>query len=523
MLTKSIQICALCGIMSAAFLSTARAFEGSLVAAHLVGEGKSYYLQGQYPQAIHEFGKALLVDPNNEEAQFYLAKMGTSTSFLRGQGEQVVKNIEWYQRQLAKVLQDKVDDEKMMKRLITEKKKLDDLVANKEAENEQLQKKVSEVQKYFRNKAAQDRALLTVMEDQMEKKNEAITCLNNELCTVKDTLVTKVALLEEKDKKLVAMDQKVADVEKESRRQAAQDQALINNIERLSEIKGRQIERLHEDLSVLKDHLEVQAKDGQAKAEKVQNLSAEVRSLEKALNTTESRWSSTRANYDRSIRTLQSQIDQQIRQKAAAEERHNKDLTKLQKTITDKQNEIKQKNDKLASTNQQLAAAHKELDARKRMIVMLQQSLSSLDEELTRALSRNKEEMAQETVEDIRDNVRNLAKTRFLEREDKAMEELKAKLAAVRTQIADIERADNKKADLPKLLELKEKLTEVKVQLKERGELWGGQNSIFELLSNRLRDTEERLDVVVKDVQARDSQVKEIERQLNSVLTQAEK
>lgn len=521
----------LIGVFYFLSVSPATAFEGTLVAEHLVAEGINFYAQGEYPQAIHEFSKALLVDPNNEEAQYYLGKMGMGTGLLFGEKRtkdfhlgRAIKNVDWYQQQLTQIEKDRADKEKVLQWLYAEKKKLDSVVANKLAENQQLRGKISQVQQHFKSKTAQDRALLSTMEKQVVEKDKTISCLNDELCALEKTLVTKVSLLEEKQKQVAALDKQIVSVRESARRKAAEDRALINGIEQISAQKSHQIARLNTDLYQLKNQLKSEIQDSQEKEQKVKDLSGDLRALERELTITESRWESTRVDYDRSIQNLEIQLEQQLRHKAAAEDKYSKDFKKLKQLLQVKQTEIVIKNGELAKADIKLDQAHRELDASKRLIAQLQQSLGMLDEELAKTLNKDNEALSdnKQTGKNVRDHAQRVAQTRYLEQEDRIMAELKAKLATARTQIADIERG-GKKIDLPKLLELKEKLTEVKIWLKQRQEKGGGQKGDFTVLSQRLRDTQEQLALVVQDIEARNIQVKEMEKQLNSVLTQAEK
>ena len=55
-----------------------------MAAQYLTDLGKSYYDAGQEDEAVHEFSKALLVDPHNIEAISYLHKMGFNQGLYPG-------------------------------------------------------------------------------------------------------------------------------------------------------------------------------------------------------------------------------------------------------------------------------------------------------------------------------------------------------------------------------------------------------------------------------------------------------
>lgn len=58
--------------------------EDNTVASSLVDLGKSFYQEGNRKEAIHEFSKALLVDPYNKEAKEYLKKLGLKSGLYQG-------------------------------------------------------------------------------------------------------------------------------------------------------------------------------------------------------------------------------------------------------------------------------------------------------------------------------------------------------------------------------------------------------------------------------------------------------
>ncbi|MDD5281708.1 MAG: tetratricopeptide repeat protein [Candidatus Omnitrophica bacterium] len=57
------------------FLSTTPAFSQSLEADYLCELGKTFYIQGKIDDALSEFTKVLLIDPNNQQAKDYINKI----------------------------------------------------------------------------------------------------------------------------------------------------------------------------------------------------------------------------------------------------------------------------------------------------------------------------------------------------------------------------------------------------------------------------------------------------------------
>ena len=75
------------------FLCINSAFAQSLEVDYLCELGKTFYAQGRADDALSEFTKVLLVDPNNQQAKEYINK-------IVGYGESVLQECRVRQRRL---------------------------------------------------------------------------------------------------------------------------------------------------------------------------------------------------------------------------------------------------------------------------------------------------------------------------------------------------------------------------------------------------------------------------------------
>ena len=294
----------------------ARAQMTSLVAQNLVAEGKNYYASGDYAKAIHEFSKALLADPNNEEAQHYLNGMGMDVGLLIGDNKtklyhlsKIAKNIDWYKMEMSKLEQDNAEKERLADLLKKEKQRLAEALANKEAENVALKEQVGEVV-----------STVKTLEKDTVKKEKEISCLNEELCALEETLVTKVALLEEKEVRIKDLDRDVRLTRKEAKQRAAQDRAMIKGIESHAQRKEKQVARLSMDVAKLKETVSDRDSVLEEREARLKELTAEIRGMERDLRETEQRWQAVQLDYEKKLQDRDGQVEQVQERHAQAEQ-----------------------------------------------------------------------------------------------------------------------------------------------------------------------------------------------------------
>ena len=504
----------------------AGAYESSLIADQLVMEGKQYYAMGDYARAIHELSKALLVDPNNAEAQYYLNHLGAAAGVLLSRNSsslgpmaQMTKNLEWYKTELAKLERDNLEKSRLAQGLQAEREKLNQRLANREQENKVLRDKVGDVQGHFRKKANQDRAMIKELEKISAKQEKEIACLNDELCTLEETLLTKVEVIDEQEGDIRDLALNVQEVKKMAQQRAAEDRVLIKSIEATSERKSKEIAKLSTDLIDTKDKLATSKQTLTEKDKKVNELVDDISALEQELSTTEKRWESTKLDYEKTIQDLEKEVSQNKTQLSKSDEQYSRKIKKLQTVLREKRDELTAKENRLIAANYKLEVAQKALEAKNQVVGQLRKSLLALEQELVHVQARNQNEvLAKESGPKISKG--DQERIDFIRKQDRLILDLKQKLADARQEIRKIEKSTGQ-SDIKKLLDLKEQLTIVKLQLQDQGSQVSQNREQYDLLRSRLVDTEKRLDVLVDLSQDKDIQFKEIEQQLSEVLTQA--
>ncbi len=507
--------------------SVAGAQEKSLIADYLVTEGKNYYVAGDYAKAIHELSKALLVDPNHEEAQYYLNKLGATASLLLGrrsskisQLNQMARNVEVYKNELVKLERDNMKKTKLTELMQKEREKLNQILVSKEEENKGLKEKINNVQEHFHQKANEDRGKIKELEKIKEKQKKEIACLNDELCTLEETLLTKVELIEDQQTEIKSLNKNVQEVKKMAKQRAAEDRELIKGIERSSSQKSQEIAKLNTDLIDVQGRLSVTETNLSEKEKKINELGTEINSLEKELNTTESRWESTKSDYEKTIEKLESAVTQQKTLLSKSEEEYDSKMKRLKKALRERRSELDAKEKRLDAANMKLELTQRALEAKGKVITQLRKSLLALEQELVHIQASNKNEILAKKQKGQKISQDEQERMAFIKRQDQLIFDLKEKLAAARQEIRTMEKSAAQ-SDVRKLIDLKEQLTIVKLQLEESASASLQDSKQYDLLKDRLLDTEKRLDVLVRVSQEKDIQVKELEQQLSEVLTQA--
>ena len=516
-------------LISAFFLvlnPLAGAYESSLIADHLVMEGRNYYAAGDYTRAIHELSKALLIDPNNAEAQYYLNHLGAAAGVLLGRGSSsmsqmahMTRNLDWYKTELSKMERDNIEKARLAEILKAEREKLNQRLVNREQENKVLRNKIGDVQTHFRKKANQDRSMIRELEKISAQKEKEIACLNDELCTLEETLLTKVEVIDVQETEIKDLAKNVQEVKKMAQQRTAEDRVLIKSIEAVSERKSKEIAKLSTDLVETKDQLATSKQTLTEKDKKMSELADEINSLEKELNTTEKRWESTKLDYDKTIQDLEREITQNKTQLSKTGDQYSQKVKRLQDALREKRNELTAKENRLIAANYKLEVTQKALEAKNQVVGQLRKSLLALEQELVHVQAQNQNEvLAKQSGKNISKSDQD--RIDFIRKQDNLILDLKQKLADARQEIRKIEKSTGQ-SDLTKLLDLKEQLTVVKLQLQDQGSQIPQNREQYDLLKSRLVDTEKRLEVLVRLSQEKDIEFKEIEQQLSEVLTQA--
>jgi len=205
-----------------------------MASGHFVAEGRAYYEQGNHKRAIDSFSKALLSDPDNEEAKEYLNKLGVSGSIYLGKGTQL-------------------DEITRLSRTVSELQ-AQNQVATQEAASLQQTVVGLQIEK-------------SGLENDLDQKREEIVNLNADLFQMKHALNTHLSDIQAKTRELTQIETELA---------LATEDAPGEDIASLEESKGK----YEGDVAGLQEKL----KKAQARtADKRQAQNTRIKELEKEL------------------------------------------------------------------------------------------------------------------------------------------------------------------------------------------------------------------------------------------------
>jgi len=156
-----------------------------LAAGHFVEEGRMYYEQGKYKRAIDSFSKALLSDPDNQEAKEYLHKMGVSGSIYMGRDA----SLDEITRLSQTVSELKAKNERAVQETQSLHKTVDDLQGQKTNLEDQLARKKEEIVSLNADLFQMQHALTSHLNDIQEKARE-LDKINTQLDSAGDEVKT---------------------------------------------------------------------------------------------------------------------------------------------------------------------------------------------------------------------------------------------------------------------------------------------------------------------------------------------
>ncbi|MCK5580074.1 MAG: tetratricopeptide repeat protein [Candidatus Omnitrophica bacterium] len=399
----------------------------SLVAQYLVAEGVHYYRQGEYANAVHEFSKALLLDPNNEDAQRYLNELDINAGLLYGKKKtrslrsgRLDRRPEWYEKRIAAL-------EKKHKRRVNvtlsikeEQEALQKKVDEKRKENASLRQEVKQIKKKYQSLSAKDRVLLESTAKMAQEKEEEATGLHAELGTAKDKLVRKLAMIAEKDKQIEAIErnlkQKISTVQEEVQESIKKKEVLLHEVKAANVRKDKQVTNLKKEIESLERAVIEKANKLKEKEEKVASLKKELKRLP-------AKHKAQLKEKDQRIKDLKEGNRQEI-EKLEAEDRHKiKELeTENQQKIEELKGESQQRITSLKKDMQEDVAKDKN------MIKELRGQVSSKDKEMSR--KRKAIDKLNQEIAGLKADVKN--KTALIQEKDKKFKKLEASFAVVK-------------------------------------------------------------------------------------------
>src|SRR3989339_325019 len=263
----------------------------------LVETGEHYLRQRDAETAIHEFSKALMINPDNEKAREYLKMSGMKNGLYSGVvgyeshfGE-LNRHIEDYKQQVLNLQTEKFKLRGKFVDLMNEKKRLYESNLAKSSRIVDLEQKLDNIKEQLYQRDAvirrqewKDKVEMNEVEALISQRNRF---LKEEVIRQKSELDALKSILDEKDENLEDIKQRFAEVISSSR----EHQVVLGTFDQFKDqaykVNDRQDRMIHvmEDVMQYSDGHLVEAKDSLVKKELdlVQNQEARLARLDDAV------------------------------------------------------------------------------------------------------------------------------------------------------------------------------------------------------------------------------------------------
>jgi hypothetical protein len=304
---------------------------------------------------------------------------------------------------------------------------------------------------------------------------------------------------------------------------AQQDQDMIKDLEKNAQEQNNKVETLENDLVDTRKTLAVKKEALQKQGEKLKDLQLRISTMELDLHSKQYDFKDKQLEYEKKLQAIEKEFGNYKSEKAKTEEDLKEQLKILKEALTRKIAELNDAQerlifveDKLAKSEAAHAATMKEYDGVKKTLMDLEGRLSDIPTEMATDQMPLVEIDPQNLPEPKNQN--EVAYQQWIQRQDKLVRALKEKLLWARDQMDYLGRYDIKISD-QKMAALKEQLVVIKRQLTVQEDSTSKKTADYTMMEARLKDAQQRLDMVEKILREKDEQVQELEKQINGVLS----
>ncbi len=304
---------------------------------------------------------------------------------------------------------------------------------------------------------------------------------------------------------------------------AQQDQDMIKDLEKNAQEQNNKVETLENDLVDTRKTLAVKKEALQKQGEKLKDLQLRISTMELDLHSKQFDFKDKQLEYEKKLQAIEKEFGNYKSEKAKTEEDLKEQLKILKEALTRKIAELNEAQerlifveDKLAKSEAAHAATIKEYEGVKKTLMDLEGRLSDMPTEMATDQMPLVEIDPQNLPEPKNQN--EAAYQQWIQRQDKLVRALKEKLLWARDQMDYLGRYDIKISD-QKMAALKEQLVVIKRQLTVQEDSTSKKTTDYTMMEARLKDAQQRLDMVEKILREKDEQVQELEKQLNGVLS----
>ncbi len=304
---------------------------------------------------------------------------------------------------------------------------------------------------------------------------------------------------------------------------AEQDQKTIKDLEKNVTQKSEKAQILENDLVEAKQTLESKKEAIKEQTAKMKDLQTRISAMEVDLHSKQYDFKDKQLEYEKKLQAIEEEFGNYKSEKAKNEEELQGQLKILKEALAKKISELNEAQEKLIFVENKLEkseAAHK---ATIKEYEDLKKTMSDLEGRLTGLPT----EIKTDQLPVVSVDPKNLPKPKtsdefmyqqWIARHDKLITKLKEKLLWAREQMDYLGRYDIKLSD-QKMAALKEQLAAVKKQLSAQDGSSSGKPTDYALTEERLKDAQQRLEMVEKILREKDEQIQELEKQLNGVLS----
>ncbi len=479
--------------LSGIFVPAAAAATDPVMGKYLVRMGKQYYKHGDMASAVHEFTKAMLVDPGNQEAQKYLNLITMDGGYFvrtedRGTNvEALVSVLEDYETKIKELSREKHQQVKINQLLKKDKERLQQIISARTRENEGLSVDLREKTQVVRTKTKE-----------ISRLAKRLQSLDKQLASVNKDILVKQA-------ENNGLKEQIKEIQLAAREQSDQDAGMIAELKKTLEHKVRQIAMLHKEKDSLSTRIETVKNTLEKQQEENRGLASRVEQTEKEIRGR----TSEVALLSREREQLNRKIED-ARQAAAEKERQTQELREMVKTITlEAEQRARQDEVRLAQAGKELEQANRTIEEKETEIARLGETVMGLKDQIVAkiALIREKDaklKLASGETSDLervmdRKEKEWLAKSETYKKELSSMEEIFDRYKKYKAQSDEEFNAQIKKLhemirkNRMDLAFLNDRLLFTQYQLSDRQNKLRGKDQIVDRLKDSLFALEKEL------------------------------
>ena len=294
--------------------------------------------------------------------------------------------------------------------------------------------------------------------------------------------------------------------------------AQRNKVLEESEKKNHKIARLSDDLFHNKERLS----DAIAEARyKGKVLKKNAKEHKQALYASQRKTRVVKADYEDQVFDLEREFRQFKQEAAALEADRKQKIEKLEDIIRKKRIELGFLNDRVLFSDYKLSGRDQQMTSKNQQIANLKETIKTYENEIKILRAKKWDKRTIEKYIKERQSKKQQEMVKYVKRQDRLIADLKQKLISARLEIDSLGEGKGP-VDTAKVAELQQQLADVRLELQKKAVMMKERGEEYAALQERLKETEDRLELVQRIMDDKDVQIEELENQLTGVLSQFE-